>query len=186
MKTPVLETDRLILRPITLDDAPAIQKYFNNWNIIKNLSMSAPWPYPDDGAESFIRDNVLPAVEKGDSIVWVITIKDHGDEAVGVLDYRADGRKEGNRGFWLAEPFWRRGYMTEAVTAMQDYIFLELGIEKMIVINVHTNEGSRRVKQKSGAKFIGIKEIEHRGGESKTEVWEITRESWANFRESDS
>ncbi|MCB9995695.1 MAG: GNAT family N-acetyltransferase [Rhodospirillales bacterium] len=182
METPVLETDRLILRPITLDDAPAVQKYFNNWNIIKNLSLAVPWPYPDDGAESFIRDNVLPSVEKGESIVWVITVKDHGDEAVGVIDYRVDGREEGNRGFWLAEPFWRQGYMTEAVTAMQDYIFFDLDIERMIVMNIHTNEGSRRVKQKNGAQFIGTKELEHREGGSKTEMWEITRESWTAIR----
>jgi [ribosomal protein S5]-alanine N-acetyltransferase len=55
MKTPLLQTERLILRPIAMSDAPAVQRHFNNWNIIRNLSTVVPWPYPPDGAESFIR-----------------------------------------------------------------------------------------------------------------------------------
>ena len=45
----------LILRPLTLSDAPAIQRHFNNWNIIKTLATVVPWPYPDDGAETFVK-----------------------------------------------------------------------------------------------------------------------------------
>ena len=38
MDTPTLQTDRLILRPLALSHAPAIQRHFNNWNIIQNLA----------------------------------------------------------------------------------------------------------------------------------------------------
>ena len=55
MDTPTLLTDRLTLRPLALSDAPAIQRHFNNWNIIRNLATVVPWPYPDDGAETFIK-----------------------------------------------------------------------------------------------------------------------------------
>jgi len=55
MDTPTLQTDRLILRPLALPDAPAIQRHFSNWNVIRNLSKVVPWPYPDDGAETFTR-----------------------------------------------------------------------------------------------------------------------------------
>lgn len=183
MKTPVLETERLILRPVTLDDAPAIQKYFNNWNIIKNLSMVVPWPYPEDGAETFLRDIALPKVESGESHIWGITIKDGPDEIVGVVDYhKTDDNGEGNRGFWLAEDFWGRGYMSEAVTAVQDWLFFELGIEKMTLVNDQGNIGSRRVKEKTGARFIGTGTLEHRGGGNISEIWELTAESWREYR----
>ena len=36
--TPTLQTERLILRPLALSDAPAIQRHFNNWNIIQHLA----------------------------------------------------------------------------------------------------------------------------------------------------
>ncbi len=55
MNTPTIQTSRLILRPLALSDAPAIQRHFNNWNIIRNLASVVPWPYPDDGAETFVR-----------------------------------------------------------------------------------------------------------------------------------
>jgi [ribosomal protein S5]-alanine N-acetyltransferase len=42
MDTPTLHTRRLILRPVALPDAPAIQRHFNNWNIIQNLATVVP------------------------------------------------------------------------------------------------------------------------------------------------
>ncbi|OGP51930.1 MAG: GNAT family N-acetyltransferase, partial [Deltaproteobacteria bacterium RBG_13_43_22] len=146
MKTPILTTDRLILRPVTLSDAPAIQKYFNNWNIIKNLTTDVPWPYPDDGAEYFLKNIALPKVAEGSSQMWGIYIKDCLDELVGIIEYHFNNDLGGgNRGFWLAEPFWGKGYMSEAVTAVQDYLFFELGINRIIVVNAKSNIGSRRV-----------------------------------------
>ena len=62
---PVLETERLILRPLELADAPAVQKTFPQWEIVKHLSSaSIPWPYPPDGAMTFIRDIALPAMRE--------------------------------------------------------------------------------------------------------------------------
>ena len=55
MATPILTTERLMLRPLALSDAPAIQRHFNNWNIIRNLAAVVPWPYPADGAERFTK-----------------------------------------------------------------------------------------------------------------------------------
>jgi hypothetical protein len=55
MKTPTIQVPRLLLRPLALSDAPPILRHFNNWNIIRNLASVVPWPYPDDGAETFVR-----------------------------------------------------------------------------------------------------------------------------------
>lgn len=182
METPALETENLILRPISLDDAPAIQKYFNNWNIIRNLSTIVPWPYPDDGAETFIRDIALPKVETGESHIWVIVPKDGPDEAIGVVDYHEIIDDGGSRGNWLAEPFHGRGYMTEAITAIQDFLFFEAGIDRMVIVNAKINNASSRVQQKTGGRFIGTGHLEHHNGETEIEKWEVTRESWAAFR----
>lgn len=73
MHTPVIQTPRLILRPLALTDAPAIQRHFNNWNIIKNLASVVPWPYPDDGAETFVRlqlENFFPRAKRYISGFW--------------------------------------------------------------------------------------------------------------------
>lgn len=180
MKTPILETERLILRPISLDDAPALQKYFNEWEIIKYLH--APWPYPDDGAVSHLRDQTLPAMDKGKQIAWAITLK-KTEDFIGRIDYRFYEDKEPDRGFWIAIPFQGRGFMTEAVAASQDYIFYEYGLERFVVKNLQSNIGSRRVKEKTGAIFKKLqpKSCSHHLDEP-TEIWEVTKESWEAAR----
>jgi ribosomal-protein-alanine N-acetyltransferase len=179
MQTPVIQTRRLILRPMALSDAPAIQRHFNNWNIIQNLATVVPWPYPDDGAVSFLKRE-LAKIAAGEEIYhWVLVPRASDGEAIGNINFRPRaGDRKGNRGFWLAEPYWKKGLMTEAVAAVNDFAFLTLGLESFVVCNVASNVASRRVKQKTGAEFLGHIELLHHNGESQSEQWKVTRESW--------
>ncbi len=183
--TPVLETARLILRPIRQEDAPAIQTRVSKWDVGKYLE-TAPWPYPDDGAETFLRDIALPAVAAGNEMNWAITLKGSTipDEAVGILSFSPEGRATGNRGFWLDLDLHGQGLMTEAIVAFQDYVFDVLGQEKLQMSNAQTNAASRRVKQKTGASFVRLAEASFVHGETVTEWWEITRVDWDGFRAS--
>ena len=47
---PVLETERLILRPLREADASAVQRRFPQWEVVQYLHDEVPWPYPDNGA----------------------------------------------------------------------------------------------------------------------------------------
>lgn len=178
MKTPALETDRLILRPTQLSDAPAIQKNFNNWEIIRHLNASIPWPYPDDGAETFIKNVVIPKTNDGKEHFWVLVLKnDLAQNAIGCISFGIDrytNEEQGNRGFWLAEPYWGQGLMTEAVESLNDYVFNDLKIDSYIVVNAIDNIASRRVKEKTNAHFLRNGKLEHHGGIKKTEVWKVT------------
>jgi RimJ/RimL family protein N-acetyltransferase len=53
-----------------------------------------------------------------------------------------------------------------------------LGIESFYVCNVVSNAASRRVKQKTGAEFVGYIEVPHHNGQSRSEHWKVTREKW--------
>lgn len=184
MKTPTLETERLILRPISLDDAPAIQKHFNDWEIIKNLTTAVPWPYPDNGAETFIRNNALPNMSEKGHMIWVLVPKSGPDEAIGIIDFGLNKTAHGDRGFWISRQFEGQGLMTEAIAKVNDFLFFELGIKKYKVSNAVSNKGSRRVKEKTGAVFIGHGTLEHNSGENTIEVWEVTKENWEKIRKS--
>ena len=182
-ETPRIETQRLILRPLALSDAAAIQRHFNNWNVIKTLATVVPWPYPDDGAESFIKRELDKIAAGEESYQWVLVLRDGDGGAIGNINFRprADGRK-GNRGFWLAEPYWNQGLMTEAIAAVNDFAFLTLGLDHFQVCNAQSNVASRRVKQKTGAEFVGFVELPHHNGESRAEKWKVTRETWLRDR----
>ena len=65
---------------------------------------------------------------------------------------------------------------------VQDFLFFELGIDRLVVVNAKTNIGSRRVKEKTGARFLGIMEFEHHEGGSESEKWEVTRKTWRKLR----
>jgi RimJ/RimL family protein N-acetyltransferase len=179
MDTPTIQTQRLVLRPLALSDAPAIQRHFNNWNIIRNLASVVPWPYPDDGAESFIRLQ-LNKIAAGEAIYqWVLVLRSGDGEAIGAIAFRPHVENpKGHRGFWLAEPYWNQGLMTEAIAAVNDFAFRTLDIESFYVCNAATNAASRRVKQKTGAEFVGYIDLRHHDGQSKSEKWKVTRENW--------
>lgn len=177
MERPIIQTARLILRPLALSDAPAIQRHFNNWNVIKNLASVVPWSYPDGGAEGFIRQQLEKIAGGENSYHWVLVLRSGDGQAIGSISFRPGENLKGNRGFWLAEPYWNRGLMTEAVTAVNDFVFNTLGIESFYVLNASSNIGSRRVKQKTGAEFAGYAELLHHNGERRAEKWRVTRAS---------
>lgn len=185
MPTFELETPRLHLRPVSLDDSPAIQKYFNNWNIIKYIGAEVPWPYPEDGATNYLED-ILKKVELSNTYLWGMVLKGMKNEIVGVIEYRLEDNEDDNRGFWLAEPFWGRGLMTEAVVATQDYVFDNLKIERLVVKNAESNEGSRVVKIRCGAEKVDCVPGRYLSGDVWEEVWEIRRKKWMLMRNNSS
>jgi ribosomal-protein-alanine N-acetyltransferase len=174
---PTFETKRLILRPVVESDAISWQKHFDDYEVIRNLSAHVPWPYPKDGVLSFLKSSILPTQGK-DQWVWGLFLKEAPDELVGVVHLWREGRPE-HRGFWLSRKHWGKGLMTEAVEPVMDHAFDELNFNVLVFANAAGNIGSRRIKEKTGArllrvepaKFVDPKFIEH-------EVWELRKEDW--------
>ena len=112
--TPVLETRRLILRPLRQEDVPAIQRRFPRWEVVRYLAAHVPWPYPDDGAASHVA-HCLGQMARGEKCFWSIVLKDGPDELIGRIElWPDDGVSRDQRGFWLDPAFAGQGLMTEA------------------------------------------------------------------------
>jgi len=173
---PILETARLILRPLELGDAPAVQELFPHWDIVRYMNAKIPWPYPADGALEFIRDVALPAMERGEQWVWAIRLKGGPSHLIGVINLSAD--KNENRGFWLGLPWQGQGLMAEACDAVTGFWFGELGKDRLRVSKAAANAASRRVSERQGARLIAIEERDYVSGRLAAEVWELTREEW--------
>jgi RimJ/RimL family protein N-acetyltransferase len=175
--TPVLNTERLVLRPLELRDAPAIQRWFPDWEVMKYLHAGLPWPYPADGAETNTRES-LEKRARGEQFYWVLTEKDGDDAAIGRIDLRPNVAERDMRGFWLARPWWGRGLMTEAAEAVTGYAFEALGWPFLYVNNAVPNTGSHRVKEKQGAELVDVRPHAFMSGEYLRETWIIRRETW--------
>lgn len=171
-----LETHRLLLRPLSIADAPAVQEKFPHWAIVQFLSSVIPWPYPDDGALSFIRDIACPAMARGTAWHWSIRPKASADELIGVIALM-DGAED-NRGFWIASEWQGRGFATEAANVVTDFWFETLGKLVLRVPKAIANTPSRRISVTGGMRVVASGERNYVSGRLPAETWEITREEW--------
>lgn len=173
---PALETARLSLRPVELADAPAMQRVFPQWKIVRFLDARVPWPYPDDGAERFLVDVVLPFVEQGRWWSWTIRPQDDPARLIGLVDLH--GLEDDNRGFWIDPDFQGRGFASEASAAVTDYWFDVLGRDVMRIPKAIENTASRRISERQGMRVIAVREKDYVGGRMASEIWEITAAQW--------
>jgi ribosomal-protein-alanine N-acetyltransferase len=176
MTTPVLETARLILRPLELADADQVQLLFPHWDVVKHLNNKVPWPYPPDGARRFYEDVALPAIARVEQWSWSIRLKIQPDQLIGNITL-VKGEHE-NRGFWLGLPWHAQGLMTEAADAVTDFWFDTLRFPILRVPKAIANASSRRVSEKQGMRVIETMERDFVSGRLPEELWEMTAEEW--------
>ena len=176
---PTLETERLVLRPLKLEDAEHIQELFAHWEIVRLLNARVPWPFPEHGALENIRDTALPAVERGEAWDWTLRLKTDPETIIGRIGLYLG---ENNRGFWMGLPWQGQGLMTEAVIAVTDYWFEVLEFPVLRVPKAVENVGSRRISERTRMRVVEVKESEYVSGRLATEVWEVTAEEWRAWR----
>jgi [ribosomal protein S5]-alanine N-acetyltransferase len=174
--TPQLETARLLLRPLELADAAQAQVLFAEWEIVRYLNKSVPWPYPPDGALTFYRDVVLPAVERGEAWHWTLRLKSNPSQLIGNIVLRRDEGE--NRGFWMGLPWQGQGLMSEACDAVTDYWFNTLKFPRLRVPKAVANVASRRISENQGMRVVAIQERDYVSGRFPSETWEITADEW--------
>jgi ribosomal-protein-alanine N-acetyltransferase len=176
-----LQTDRLLLRPLQLADAEQTQRLFPQWEMVKFLATSVPWPYPADGAFTYYRDVALPAIERGKQWHWTLRLECSPEELIGTISlFSQDGYA--TRGFWLALPWQGRGLMTEAAMAVNDYCFDVLGFSVLRAPKAVVNIASRRISEKTGMRVISMEERDYVSGRYVSEIWEITADEWREKR----
>jgi RimJ/RimL family protein N-acetyltransferase len=173
---PALTTPRLLLRPLELSDADAIQRIFPQWEIVRFLNHHIPWPYPADGALQFLRDVALPGVDAGTEWHWSIRPRTEPSRLIGVIGLL--DRTDDHRGFWLDPACQRQGLMTEAATAATAYWFGTLERPTLRVLKAVANLPSRRVSERSGMRLVKTLEWDYVSGRLPTEMWELTRDEW--------
>ena len=174
--TPELNTPRLLLKPLQLSDAAAIQLHFAQWDVVRFLNARVPWPYPHDGALRFVEDVCLPAVARGEQWHWTIRLRGDPDAVIGSISLMLE--PDNNRGFWLAPAWQGLGYMTEACMAVDTFWFFDRQQPVMRVPKAACNTASRRLSERAGMRMIRRGENDYVSGRLPEELWEISREQW--------
>jgi len=177
---PAGETQRLLLRPLELADAPQIQEKFPQWAGVRFLQSRVPWPYPSDGARNYITEIALPGMERGEAWHWTLRLKNASQTIVGLVSLHRGG--ETNRGFWIEPAQQRKGLMSEACEWVNDFWFETLGFPVLRVSKAAANFASRRISEKQGMLKVADTESDYVSGRLPSEVWEITAEEWLAWK----
>lgn len=146
----ILHAGRLILRPFRTDDAPQVQAHAGNWKVAR-MTARIPHPYPDGMAEAWIAGHdALRA--SGDGLALAI---EHAGTPIGAIGLERKQSGVYELGYWLGEPWWGRGFATEAARRMVRFAFRGLDAARLVA-NYHAdNNASGRVLEKCGFRYIG-------------------------------
>lgn len=153
MAIPVLETGHLQLRAFVPSDAPTVQELAGAAEVAAT-TLNIAHPYPDGAAQSWIA-SVAERAERGDGYAWAIV--DRSDATLmGAISVGVHHRHQrGEIGYWLGVPFWSRGYMTEAATAVVAHAFDVIGLHRVEAMILPRNRASIRVAEKAGLRHEG-------------------------------
>ena len=139
----------ITLRPWTLDDLDLLVRFANNRKIADNLTDAFPHPYTREDGISFITR--FGAFDPPRAFAIVVDGVPCG--AISVFPLEDIRRHNAEMGYWLAEPYWGRGIVTEAVRQMIDYGFRTFDITRIFARPFGTNIASCRVLEKAGMRL---------------------------------
>ena len=145
----VITSDRLILRRHRMDDAPAIRRAVERFEVSR-YTATMPHPYPIGGEIQFL-ENFTRTLIEGTSELFAITRRDTG-EVLGGIGSRMDQQNHlmAEVGYHLGVEHWGKGYATEALRVFVDHLFTTTKLEKLFARWYTVNPGSGRVLEKAG------------------------------------
>jgi len=154
-----IETPRLLLRPLELSDAQDLFELNKNPKVHQYL-----WQKPEQVIDESIK--VIEYVQKQykeNNIGRFATILKETGEFIGWtgIKWVNDHVENGNTNFYdygyrLAEPFWNKGYASEATKAWLDHAWNQMKIETMNAYTHHDNGASNHILEKAGMELVEI------------------------------
>ena len=149
---PRLATERLVLRPLTLKDVPAIVTLADAG---EGALAPAAMPYP------FTRETALGWIEdaadermRGAGLTYGIERR-QDQVLLGAASLMTDlEERRGEIGFWIGKTHWNQGYATEGLRRLLDHAFGMIGLEEVVAVRLLDNEPSLRVQRKLG--FVDV------------------------------
>ena len=146
---------KIDLREWRLEDAPDLAAAINNKRVQDNLRDGIPYPYTEKDAKEFI--SAMLSAKKDTQYAFAITCDGKAIGSIGVFRRDNVHRLTGELGYYIAEPYWGKGVMTEAVRQMRDYIFENTDIVRIFAEPYANNTASCRVLENRMRAAFGIK-----------------------------
>lgn len=141
------------IRKWELSDARDLATALSNKKIQDNLRDGLPYPYTEQDGKEFISS--MLAANENDTFSFAITIDGKAIGSIGAFRQGNIHRQTAELGYYIAEEYWGKGIMTEAVKQLCDYVFSYTDIIRIYAEPFAYNIGSCRVLEKAGFKYEG-------------------------------
>jgi RimJ/RimL family protein N-acetyltransferase len=173
---PVLATENLVLRAPCEADVAQLIELADNRHVAEMLARM-PHPYGEAEARAFL----AMATARHSGVSYALTLKDSG-AFVGCAGLNATDRGL-ELGYWIGEPYWKRGYATEAAHALVDLAFTRTAIQVLHASCRVINPASRRVIHKCGFQYAGQGMLNSiAAGQVPVERYRLDRRTWTSLR----
>ena len=141
------------IRKWKLTDAKDIAVVLSNKKIHDNLRDGLPYPYSEQDGIDFI-SSMLSANED-ETFAFAITVDDKVIGSIEVFRQKNIHRQTAEMGYYIAEEYWGKGVMTDAVKQICEYVFRNTDILRIYAEPFAYNTGSCRVLEKAGFQYEG-------------------------------
>ena len=141
-----------MVRDWRMKDASSLAKYADNLKVWLNLRDGFPHPYHHSDAVAFL----TRVAGQRPRTFFAIASPDEAIGGIGLSIGEDVHRFTAEMGYWLAEPFWNRGIMTEAIRKLTDEAFSRFGLNRIFAEPYATNPASARVLEKAGFEREGL------------------------------
>ena len=144
---PIVETERLVLRHVTLDDAEAMFEYASDRE-------NTRYTFPTNQSLEETKNNIAQFYLANPLGRWGIELKSNG-QFIGTIDlHKIDTvLKKAAIGYIINKKYWKQGLTTEATRAVIELAFEKIGMNKLIAVHDKANPASGRVMEKSGMRY---------------------------------
>ena len=141
------------IRRWELSDARDLATALSNKKIQDNLRDGLPYPYTEQDGKEFI--SAMLAANENDTFAFAITVNGKVIGSIGAFRQTNIHNKTAELGYYIAEEYWGKGIMTEAVKQLCDYVFSHTDIIRIYAEPFAYNIGSCRVLEKAGFQYEG-------------------------------
>lgn len=135
-------------------DAMSLSSALNNKKVLNNLRDGLHYPYTRQDAEEYI--NLILSSNPNDTFAYAVDIDGKAVGSIGAFRQSNIHFRTAELGYYLAEEYWGKGIMTEAVKLLCKKVFTETDIIRIFAEPFAKNFGSRRVLEKAGFQLEGI------------------------------
>lgn len=143
----IITTQRLTLRAPVITDLAAVVALLGNWNVVANTA-AIPFPYGEDEGRQFLSTLNQPELPRN------YAITDAEDLLMGIIGLKCVAGEPPELGYWLGEPFWGQGFVSEAAAGVLRAVDATGEVSQMRARALASNTASIRVLQKCGFSIV--------------------------------